>query len=196
MLSASPALLRTAAAAVACLACAATPVLAQSVSIGISNSGGPDPELVEGARALRRGTPSGTHLSSFDHLRVYAVRRPFDVVADDLARAIAGHGLEVAHVYDVAGLLDGAGDITQPAVYHEARTVAVCDMRLAKQLAHQNPHHLVFCPVHVSVYVLADDPYTVRIAFRRPLSKGTTPRTQHLLAELEQLLEQIISEVL
>lgn len=177
------------------------PGAARSVSVGAQIQLGtdtPDPALVEGARALRSATPTSSlkNNARFDFLKRYAVKRALNDVRDDLRQALQSRGMIVLSTASITELVqDAHAPAGHPAdTYTGGEVLLFCNLELLGEALRENPHTIVFCPFSIAVYVLAAQPDTVHVAFRRTLAPSGTPHLKAALARVEEMLEEIVAE--
>lgn len=128
------------------------------------------------------------------HMVVKQVKGSFEDVRDALVFAINGQGLVVNAVSHVGDMLDRTGrDLGYTTkVYEHAEGLEFCSAALSRKMMEADPDNIVFCPYTIYIYVRADQPGTVYLAYRRPLAdKGKqTP----VLQDVEKLYQTILSE--
>ena len=113
-----------------------------------------------------------------------------------LESAIAGRGLTIAHVSNIADMHRRTGkDIGYPQpLYSHAVVIEFCSAVLSRKMAEQDPTTIVHCPYSIGVYQLAQEQEKVNIALPRVVESNTP--ADSVLHEVEQLLQDIVAEVI
>lgn len=117
----------------------------------------------------------------------------FDDVSQSIRSAIAGKGINIAHVLSASEMLQRTGpDFGYDSdVYANAEIYEFCSARLSHKLARANPDNIVLCPFTISVYSLTTEPGFVRVSYRTPRGR---PGTAPVVDEVVELIESIIEE--
>jgi uncharacterized protein (DUF302 family) len=122
------------------------------------------------------------------------VEAEFEDVLDNVKSAIAGRGINIAHILPASEMLNrtaGAFGV-EDNVFIEAQTVEFCSAKISHHLVQANPENILVCPFTISVYVLAKDPTHVRVSYRRPYLAG--PDAANAVQETVGLVEGIVDE--
>jgi uncharacterized protein (DUF302 family) len=131
------------------------------------------------------------------HLKLYTVQGKFDTVRGDVELAITGHGLVIDHVSHIGAMLERTGkDLgATKKVFDKAESLLFCSASVSRHTMEADPTNVVFCPYGITVYTLPQDPKTVYVGYRRPVS--TAPASSKAaLKEVEDLLDGIVREAL
>ncbi len=122
----------------------------------------------------------------------------FDDVRDDLQAAIEGQGLVIDSRSHIQRMLERTGkDLgATREVYRDAESFQFCSARLSRRMMEADPTNVAMCPFSVAVYVTADRPDAVVVAYRRPWRADATPAAAAALKDIEALLERIAREAL
>ncbi|GAB4513549.1 MAG: hypothetical protein Tsb0026_18310 [Sulfuricaulis sp.] len=132
-----------------------------------------------------------------DHLRLYATKRDFDTVREDVEIAITNRGLVIDHTSHIGAMLERTGkDLgTTKPIYGNAGSMQFCSANVSRRTMEADPTNIVFCPYIIVYYNLHNDPKTVYVGYRRPVPTGSrASRTS--IKEIENLLDGIVKEAL
>jgi hypothetical protein len=144
---------------------------------------------------LSVGTPAAVIAAGPDHIRLYTVKRDFETVKEDLGIAITNHGLVIDHTSNISAMLERTGkDIgATKQVYGNAGSMQFCTAGVSRRTMEADPSNIAFCPYIIFYYTLPQDPKTVYVGYRRPLSSGPKA-SRAALREIETLLDAIVKE--
>ena len=128
-------------------------------------------------------------------MRVYSVPGEFEEVRDTLQENIINQGIVISNVLHAGDMLNRtAADLgVTNNVYLHAETFEFCKAALSHELVALDPANMMACPYAIGVYVLAQQPDTVWLAYRRP--QGVVG-SESLTDRIEALLKTIIEETL
>lgn len=131
------------------------------------------------------------------HLKLYTTHEKFDTVREDVEIAITGRGLVIDHVSHIGPMLERTGkDIgATKKVFDKAEALLFCSASVSRHMMEADPANIVFCPYGIVVYTLPQDPKTVYVGYRRPVST-TAGASKAALKEVEDLLDGIVREAL
>lgn len=131
------------------------------------------------------------------HLKLYTIQGKFDAVREDVEIAITGRGLVIDHVSHIGAMLERTGkDIgATKKVFDKAEALLFCSAGVSRHIMESDPANIVFCPFGVVIYTLPQDPKTVYVGYRRPVSTAAGP-SKAALKEVEDLLDGIVREAL
>jgi len=131
------------------------------------------------------------------HLKLYTTQEKFDTVREDVEIAITGRGLVIDHVSHIGPMLERTGkDIgASKKVFDKADALLFCSASVSRHMMEADPANIVFCPYGIVVYTLPQDPKTVYVGYRRPVST-TSGSSKAALKEVEDLLDGIVREAL
>ena len=101
-------------------------------------------------------------------------RRHFRERQGKLENAILDRGMVVGRTLHVREMLDRSGpDLGFPrSVYLQAVSLEFCSASISHRMIAVDPVNIVICPFTIAVYVKADAPGKVFVAFRRPQPVG------------------------
>jgi uncharacterized protein (DUF302 family) len=124
---------------------------------------------------------------------VTQVEGEYAEVLDSVKAAIKGKGINIAHTLGAAEMLNRTGvDFgISNNVYLHAEIVEFCSASISHKLSQKNSANITVCPFAISVYVTADDPQHVKLAYRRPTAGEESAQE---IGEVVKLLESIIAE--
>ena len=116
----------------------------------------------------------------------------FDISAN-IRSAIAGQGLNVAHVLAASSMLHRTGSAFgyKNDIYSNAQIFEFCSAEISQKLSRANPDNITLCPFTISVYSLAKEPGYVRLSYRLPVGK---PGAEEIVQEVVALIEKIIED--
>ncbi len=125
------------------------------------------------------------------------VEAEFEEVLDSVKSAIAGRGINIAHILPASEMLNR----TAPAfgieenVFLHAQTIEFCSAKISHHLVQANPENILLCPFTISVYVLTKDPTHVWISYRRPyvIDPGSAAAVGEIVALVEGIIEEAIA---
>lgn len=144
---------------------------------------------------LSVGAPATAIAAGADHVRLYTVKRDFETVKEDLGIAITNHGLVIDHTSNIGAMLERTGkDLgATKQVYGNAGSMQFCTAGVSRRTMEADPVNIAFCPYIIFYYTLPQDPKTVYVGYRRPLSSGPEA-SRAALREIETLLDAIVKE--
>jgi hypothetical protein len=87
-----------------------------------------------------------------------------------LVDAIEAQGLVAGPISHFGEMLARTGpDLGKPKpIYGDAEVIQFCSAVAAWQMAEEDPHNIVNCPLSIAIYTLAGQPATVYLAYRVP----------------------------
>lgn len=127
----------------------------------------------------------------------YVARNDFDTVKTLIEEALTSRGLVVNNVAHIGDMLDRTGKdlgVTRQ-VYVRAEGIEFCSATVSRRMMEADPHHIVFCPYVISIYVLPQQADRIYVSFRRPTPAGSKA-ARAALKEVESLLRGIVEEAL
>lgn len=89
----------------------------------------------------------------------------FRSAREALYEVIEGEGLVVGSSLPFGQMLERTG---QASPYREAEILQFCSASLARQMVGEDAGQIVFCPLAIALYVTAENPAVVVIAYRNP----------------------------
>ncbi|OOZ39951.1 hypothetical protein BOW53_09550 [Solemya pervernicosa gill symbiont] len=125
-----------------------------------------------------------------DRVIHYQVEEEFDYVKENIAMAITDRGMIVSGTLHVSAMMQRTGaDLGfTDQVYQIAESLEFCSTMMSHRMTRAHPANITVCPFTVSIYVEADKPETVNIAFRRPNLLGNQP-------EVEEAVFNMLNEI-
>ena len=127
---------------------------------------------------------------------VHTSTEPYEVVLDNVRFAIVGKGLIVSDTLHIKDMMERtAADLGYPAgVFAHAESIEFCSALLSHEMVGAHPSNVTLCPFTIAVYVLAAEPETVYVAYRRPVLAGAEAGDAQ--ARVEGFLDDIVQEAL
>ena len=123
----------------------------------------------------------------------YSKKATFEEVRDDLRLAIEGKGLVIDYHSFVNKMLERTGkDLgSTRKVYADAQAFVFCSAALSRKMTEADPANASMCPYSITVYVAAQEPDKVYVAYRRPWRPDGSAASKAALKEVETLLDGI-----
>jgi uncharacterized protein (DUF302 family) len=114
----------------------------------------------------------------------------YPIVLESLQIAIENQGLAIAARHEAAKVLARtAQDLGhRPDLFLDGEILAFCSVRLGAELAAEDPHNIVYCPMTVAVYRIPAEPDAVYLAWRPMPGDSAGNRA------VNALLQRIIDE--
>ncbi len=128
----------------------------------------------------------------------YSKAAKFDDAREDLKLAIEGRGLVIDHESFVNRMLERTGkDLgSSRKLYTDAQAFSFCSAALSRKMMEADPANVAFCPYSMVVYATAQQPGTVRVAYKRLWRPDGSAASKAALKEVEALLDGIAREAL
>ena len=122
----------------------------------------------------------------------------FEEVRDDLKLAIEDRGLVIDYQSFINRMLERTGKDVGSArkLYADAQSFVFCSAALSRKTMEADLANVAFCPYSLTVYVTAQQPGMVHIAYRRPWRPDGSPASKSALKEVEALLDGIAKKAL
>ncbi len=100
---------------------------------------------------------------------VYESPYDYETTRENLELALLDQGLSVSGTLHVSDMLARTGkDLGFPEqVYVKAESLEFCSALMSQRMTALDPANLVICPFTIALYVRADEPKQVYVAFRR-----------------------------
>ena len=138
------------------------------------------------AEAPARAVPS---------IMTYQTNDIFESVKENVESAIIDRGMVIGRTLHAREMLDRTGpDLGFPrSVYLEAVALEFCNASISHRMIAVDPVNIVVCPFTIAVYVRADDPGNVFVAFRRPEPVGDD---SGIASDIFSLLDGIAREAI
>jgi uncharacterized protein (DUF302 family) len=123
----------------------------------------------------------------------YTKQARFDDVRDDLRAAIEAKGLVIDFHSYLNSMIERTGkDLgATRKIYADAQAFVFCSAALSRKMMEADAANAAMCPYAITVYATAQDPGTVRVAYRRPWRPDASPASKAALKEVEALLDGI-----
>lgn len=136
-------------------------------------------------------------LAGDDPVVRYSTRDDFNSVRENLELAITERGMVISGVSHVGEMLERTGKDLGAArqIYRKAEILEFCSAALSRRMMEADPHNIVSCPFSIAVYVLPQEPDTVHLAYRRPVSSASE-KSKEAAQAVEDLLKSIIQDAL
>ena len=131
------------------------------------------------------------------HMIKYSIKDSFDFAKEAVLQVISDRGMVISSTSHISNMLQRTAKAVgaKKNIYIKAESLAFCSASLSRKMMEADPHNVVFCPYNISIYVLASDPKTVWVAYRRPQLVGSAESKKALQA-IDDLLHGIIKEAL
>ncbi len=145
----------------------------------------------------------------------------FFSVKEDIALAIQGQGLVIAHHSDVSTMLNRTGaNLAQQAfniaksfvpinlnskpqtpvqnTYQHGMVIEFCSADLSAQTTAADPNNILFCPFSIAIFQLSNQPNQVHVSYLRlsQFADSKNPASVRALTKVENMLAEIVSEAL
>jgi len=135
-------------------------------------------------------------LADTGSIRMASTQENFEDAFFEVENAIVDRGYVVDYVAHIGKMLERtAADVgAASAIYRNARTIQFCSAVLSRKAMEANPANIAYCPYAIFVFERADTPGVVYVGFR-PLPTGTEEESRKALSAVNELLEEILSEV-
>ena len=107
-------------------------------------------------------------------IRIYKAHDDYDWVKQSLEIAITGRGLLISGTLHISDMLARTGKdlgFGEP-IYVKAESIEFCSAEMSHRMAMVHPANLSVCPFTIALYIPADDPQQVYVAFRVPSLRG------------------------
>lgn len=122
---------------------------------------------------------------------IYQSAEPFEDVVENVRMAIIERGLLVSGTLHVSDMLNRtAPDLGYSEVFTQAESVEFCSALISHMMAQAAPENIVNCPFTIAVYVRADTPGQVNLAYRLPSLAGDAKAVTGAIREMLQGIVQ------
>ena len=151
----------------------------------------------EKPRSQAAKTEKTTPVKPRGHMIKYSIQGEFEDIRDTVKQTINDRGMVISSVSHISNMLQRTAKAVgaKGNIYVKAESLAFCSAALSRRMMEADPHNIVFCPYNIAIYVLASDPKTVWVAYRRPQLVGSDASKKALDA-IDRLLNSIIREAL
>ncbi len=131
--------------------------------------------------ALAGGEPAADALP----VKIHSSEESFEDVVENVKMAIIERGMLVSGTLHVSDMLNRtAPDLGFSAVFTHAESVEFCSALISHKMAQAAPENIVICPFTIAVYVRADEPNQVYVAYRRPQLAGEAKEAVRAILEM------------
>ena len=125
-------------------------------------------------------------------IRIYTSEEPFEDVVENVRMAVVERGMLVSGTLHVSDMLNRtAPDLGFSEVFVQAEAVEFCSALISHKMAQAAPQNIVSCPFTIAVYVRADAPGQVHVAYRLPLLAGDA---EEVAAAIVEMLDGIVKD--
>lgn len=123
---------------------------------------------------------------------IYQSEESFEDVIDNIKIAIEERGMLVSGTLHVSDMLNRTGpDLGYKQIFEQAESVEFCSASISHQMTQVAPENMTICPFTISVYIKADEPDQLYVAYRRQTLAGDAAK---VTASIYELLDGIIKE--
>jgi uncharacterized protein (DUF302 family) len=131
-------------------------------------------------------------------IKTYSRKAKLEDVLEDAKLAIEGRGLVIDSHSFINRMLERTGKEVGSVkkLYADAQAFVFCSAALSRKTMEADPANVALCPYSIVVYVRADEPDKVFVAYQRPWRAEGSARSQAALKEVEKLLDDIAREAL
>lgn len=143
--------------------------------------------------ALWMGVATALVRANDDPVVVLHTAGEFEDIIESVKDAITARGLLVSGTLHVSDMLKRTGkDLGhEKQIYVKAESVEFCSALMSHLMIGKDPRNLVICPFTVAVYVLAEAPDRVSVAYRKAVIAGGDPEVTE---KINAMLEGIATE--
>ena len=127
----------------------------------------------------------------------YSVSGNFDEIKELLKISIADRGIKISNTSYISNMLQRTREVVgaEKDVFVSAEAIEFCSATLSRSMMEALPHSIIFCPYIIYIYVLAEQPDVVNLAFRKLPVMGSV-ELKTALKEVNHLLDDIIKETI
>ena len=117
----------------------------------------------------------------------------FPEVVHNIKSAIAGKGINIAHILPASSMLNRTGSAYgyKENVFLDAQIIEFCSARLSQKLARLDPDNILACPFVIGATVIPAEPDVVRVSYRVPTAR---PGAEAVVHEIVELMQSIIED--
>ncbi|MBL3528402.1 MAG: hypothetical protein JMN27_12605 [gamma proteobacterium endosymbiont of Lamellibrachia anaximandri] len=127
-----------------------------------------------------------------DPVVIYKADEVYEDVIDNIKMAVEERGMLVSGILHVSDMLNRTGpDLGYKQVFKKAESVEFCSAVISHKMTQVSPVNLVVCPFTIAVYVKADEPEQVYVAYR---SQSLAGQADKVTAEILELLDGIVRD--
>ena len=123
---------------------------------------------------------------------IYQSEEPFEDVIENVKMAIEDRGMLVSGTLHVSDMLNRTGpDLGYEKVFEKAESVEFCSASISHKMTQVAPENIAICPFTISVYIKADEPDKLYVAYRRQILAGDSDK---VTAAIYELLDGIVKD--
>ncbi|MBL3601377.1 MAG: hypothetical protein JMN25_16185 [gamma proteobacterium endosymbiont of Lamellibrachia anaximandri] len=127
-----------------------------------------------------------------DPVVIYKADEVYEDVIDNIKMAVEERGMLVSGILHVSDMLNRTGpDLGYKQVFKKAESVEFCSAVISHKMTQVSPVNLVVCPFTIAVYIKADEPEQVYVAYR---SQSLAGQADKVTAEILELLDGIVRD--
>ncbi|RLJ16826.1 hypothetical protein DJ031_15240 [bacterium endosymbiont of Escarpia laminata] len=127
-----------------------------------------------------------------DPVVIYKADEAYEDVIDNIKMAVEERGMLVSGILHVSDMLNRTGpDLGYKQVFKKAESVEFCSAVISHKMTQVSPENLVVCPFTIAVYIRADEPEQVYVAYRGQSLAGQADK---VTAEILELLDGIVRD--
>ncbi|QYZ65605.1 MAG: hypothetical protein OI74_14230 [Gammaproteobacteria bacterium (ex Lamellibrachia satsuma)] len=127
-----------------------------------------------------------------DPVVIYKADEAYEDVIDNIKMAVEERGMLVSGILHVSDMLNRTGpDLGYKQVFKKAESVEFCSAVISHKMTQVSPENLVVCPFTIAVYIKADEPEQVYVAYR---SQSLAGQADKVTAEILELLDGIVKD--
>ncbi|MBL3589554.1 MAG: hypothetical protein JMN24_07140 [gamma proteobacterium endosymbiont of Lamellibrachia anaximandri] len=127
-----------------------------------------------------------------DPVVIYKADEAYEDVIDNIKMAVEERGMLVSGILHVSDMLNRTGpDLGYKQVFKKAESVEFCSAVISHKMTQVSPVNLVVCPFTIAVYIKADEPEQVYVAYR---SQSLAGQADKVTAEILELLDGIVRD--
>jgi uncharacterized protein (DUF302 family) len=116
---------------------------------------------------------------------IYQSTESFEDVIDNIKMAIEERGMLVSGTLHVSEMLNRTGpDLGYKKVFEKAESVEFCSASISHQMTQVAAENMAICPFTISVYLKADEPDQLYVAYRRQQLAGDSAKVTEVIHEL------------
>jgi hypothetical protein len=124
--------------------------------------------------------------------RIYTSQEAFEDVVENVRLAVIERGMLVSGTLHVSDMLNRtAPDLGFSEVFTKAESVEFCSALISHKMARAAAQNIVNCPFTIAVYVRADLPGQVHVAYRLPVLAGDAGE---VAAAIVEMLDGIVQD--
>ena len=123
---------------------------------------------------------------------IHPVDGSFEDMIDNIKMAIEERGMLVSSILHASDMLNRTGpDLGYKPVFKRAEAVEFCSAVLAHRMTQAAVENVTLCPFTIAVYIRADAPEQLYVAYRRPQLAGNAA---DVTSAIYEMLEGIVRD--